>query len=561
MEEVTSNLSELHEQLASPPAQDDLGREDAPALRMTHVDDFVAPFTLSALQEDEYHRRFATLLVDTSRTRVGGTARVMCAMNAFGERIAIKVPTPAEDMDAHARADHEFQAHRVLSGVRGYPRLYGRGMLDGQPCLIQEWIEGEPLLGARLRMAVDDAGRISPLTAARIGRDLFDILARMDALSEPMAHGDISLRNVMVHTDQQPVEEQVQEGAFDLCVVDLGSSIFAMPSGDASGNARQRGGATPQFAAPELLATDGMGPAPQAAPALDVYAAARVVRMLLDEDTGLGAHAAASDIAAVLMREPEVAVMVSRVASGVSPYPDADEIKEALAQVDAMLFDVLDECLQVAPNKRPQAASARDALAAFCDQYADNLERALRGEAMESPLISSRRTGARWLTAHDRARIRSIGKGVTFSLWASCAVAAGVLLNGASATPVVGSIPEGGGVSGALVTIALLVLPLIGFLLRGRHVASGTGLARGTAGVLLGGVLLCALVLAAGFQTQASEHLAAMAALACCATSWCSMVLDYAFPAPSVKVQKRLGSGTGAKYALPKADERKTDHV
>ena len=76
-------------------------------------------------------------------------------------------------------------------------------------------------------LAVDDEGRVSPLVAARIGRDLFELVARMGFVEGGIAHRDISSGNVMVRTDRLSLDEQVDEGAYDLCLVDFGSAAAA----------------------------------------------------------------------------------------------------------------------------------------------------------------------------------------------------------------------------------------------------------------------------------------------------------------------------------------------
>ena len=74
-----------------------------------------------------------------------------------------------------------------LSGLKGFPRLYGWGEVDGVPAIVMEWVEGETLARLRSRFAVDDAGRLSPLVAARLGRDLFDLLCRMSLVGRALS--------------------------------------------------------------------------------------------------------------------------------------------------------------------------------------------------------------------------------------------------------------------------------------------------------------------------------------------------------------------------------------
>lgn len=91
--------------------------QTATSLRVIHLEDFEAPFTLPSEDREAYLRRFATLFVDESRMREGSTGKIFQAVNAFGERFALK---EYEDTSAQ-RIDHEYGAHRLVSGIKGYP--------------------------------------------------------------------------------------------------------------------------------------------------------------------------------------------------------------------------------------------------------------------------------------------------------------------------------------------------------------------------------------------------------------------------------------------------------
>lgn len=119
--------------------------------------------------------RFTMLFADDATMRRGGIGRVTRAVNAQGEAVALKqliLPTRDEFDDdvAHealvakfkAAFREEYECHRALSGLKGFPRLYGWGEVDGVPAIVMEWVEGETLARLRSRFAVDDAGRLSP---------------------------------------------------------------------------------------------------------------------------------------------------------------------------------------------------------------------------------------------------------------------------------------------------------------------------------------------------------------------------------------------------------------
>ena len=174
-----------------------LGRDSMVGLRLARVDGFEPAIALGQDELPAYLRRFTMLFADDATMRRGGIGRVTRAVNAQGEAVALKqliLPTRDEFDDAVAHEAlvakfkaafrEEYECHRALSGLKGFPRLYGWGEVDGVPAIVMEWVEGETLARLRSRLAVDDAGRLSPLVAARLGRDLFDLLCRMSLVGE-----------------------------------------------------------------------------------------------------------------------------------------------------------------------------------------------------------------------------------------------------------------------------------------------------------------------------------------------------------------------------------------
>ena len=392
----------------------------APGLRLVRAEGFEPACELAAGGRDDFLRRFSVLLIDDAGARRGGLGRVARALNARGESFAVKtlalpgeagVAGVAGDPSRHgellARAfDEEYEAHRRLSGLRGLPRLYGRGLVDGSPALIMEWVAGETLEHAARTLAVDDEGRLSPLTAARLARDLFDLVASMGQVEGGFAHRDLSPANVMVCTAHLSLADQVEEGAFDLRVVDFGSSALAdrRDTSLTEGFGTPRG-ATPDYAPPEML-TDDVPQAPDArvSPAVDVYAAAgvayRLVSGRLPFDLGaqgevrspyrckteavpaslVAAHGAAADPASVLRREPEVTAALATSLGQTRPHLGEEALRAALEAVDSQLGDLILPCLAVDQAARPSAADVRDGLAGFCRRYVGDVRRALAGE-------------------------------------------------------------------------------------------------------------------------------------------------------------------------------------
>lgn len=508
----------------------------ASSYRVVHLDGFEPPFTLAPEQREPYLRRFSTLFIDDARTRRGSAGSVLHAINAFGERFALKVRNPIAGSDVCF--SQEYEAHRRVSEIKGFPRLFGIATLEGEPVLVMEWIEGEPLYRVCMRMAVDEAGRISPLNVARLGRDLFNVLARTDALEDPVVHGDLSLGNIMICTAQQSLDGQVQEGSFDIRVIDL-SSARVQGAGQGAVSSQPMSAATPEFAAPEMegwmVTEDNASPTSAA----DVHAAASILLHLLHgRDSSETAHGLQNDVSAVLLHEPEVAVAVSRAASDLSPAPSAQEVADALLLAEQPLEDILRSCLEEDPCKRPTAGAMRTALGSFCSGYALNIARALRGEVIEPCTAPFIYKGADRLSRRARTLIRVIGKGLSYGLLLAVMAIAAVVVIVQDAT-IVGCGLE---MRGAFVLpwVAALCLPaVLGIVFRGRIIASSGGFGRGSVGVLLGGAVLLGMVLAASFEPGAFKQLFFAAVFAATAMAWCPLVLDFAFPAPSARVRKR----------------------
>lgn len=397
-----------------------LNRDPMVGLRLARVGGFEPAIALSPDELPVYQRRFAMLFADDGTMRRGGIGRVTRAVNAQGEAVALKqliLPTCDEFDDdvAHealvtkfkAAFREEYECHRALSGLKGFPRLYGWGEVDGVPAIVMEWVEGETLARLRSRLAVDDAGRLSPLVAARLGRDLFDLLCRMNLVGEGFVHRDISPANIMVRTAHLPLDRQLAEGTFDLCLIDFGSSLALE-----SASAVARGGgkesfteryatlrrATVAYAPPEML-TDDIADLRvlRMSPAIDVYAAASTVyeliagvapyevapsasgtsgsrkktrdiaspyRLKMDTrpDYPVGAHAPDCDLTQLLRREPDVALAAAEQAQQMGLEPDSEELRDALAFVDAQLFDVVMACLSCNQGDRPEPVAVEAAL-------------------------------------------------------------------------------------------------------------------------------------------------------------------------------------------------------
>ena len=594
-----------------------LDRDPMVGLRLARVDGFEPAIALGSDELPVYLRRFTMLFADDVTMRRGGIGRVTRAVNAQGEAVALKqliLPTRDEfDDDTAYEAlvtkfkaafREEYECHRALSGLKGFPRLYGWGEVDGVPAIVMEWVEGETLARLRPRLAVDDAGRLSPLVAARLGRDLFDLLCRMNLVGEGFVHRDISPANIMVRTARLPLDQQLAEGTFDLCLIDFGSSLALEPASAVAGTGGKASfteryatlrRATVAYAPPEML-TDDIADLRvlRMSPAIDVYAAASTVyeliagvapyevapgasgtsgsrkktrdiaspyRLKMDTrpDYPVGAHAPGCDLTQLLRREPDVALAAAEQAQRLGLGPDSEELRDALAFVDAQLFDVIMACLSCSQGDRPEPAAVEAALTTFCDHYAQNVGRSLRGEPLTPcPMDASGRMVR---------RAAMIGTTVACGvLWAAVVVSAALLVSGARATVAMGPLVWSGKLPG---TVAALALALPGV----AGIAAGAMSHDRRAGFLHGVLALSAcevpaLVVAACavFSQRAVVSGLVAALIATYALTWFLLAMGFAFELPVAAPRRAktqtatpLAGGAAAARAFARATEAPSD--
>lgn len=596
----------------------------AGARRVVHLDAFEIPQTMDDADRAAYLRRFVTLFVDEGSRRRGGIGRVERATNAFGEQFALKTLVLPERLELESAEEHErhiaglveafreeYACHRALSGLKGFPRLYGFGQVGGVPALVMEWVEGVTLEQARRQLAIDGQGRLSPLTAARIGRDLFELIERMTLVEDGFVHRDISLGNVMVRTSRLSVLEQADEGTFELCLIDFGSTAAAAVHGTSFTTARGVSRkATADYAPPEMLTDDIAGVDDlRKSPSIDVYAGAGVVYDLIaarppflfvqDAEgravsapdaaarAGAGAgvspyrtktervaepphtaHEQARDLDAVLVREPEAAVALEQALADIAPRPDAEEVRDALAFVDRALAEIVMAGLAVEQKRRPSAVEMCGALRSFCLHYAENVARSVHGEPL-IPCTAATADGAFGASARSRAAVRACAKAVSAAVWIAVSASAGMLAGGAGASLSLASLGWDGAASGWAVAIALAAPGVLGLLARWRGGATRAGFARGTAALLASAALVLAGLLAAQVEPAALRVGLLAGWFATLAAGWCPLVVDYALavePAGRRRLRAELPgkpaergdvlAGTGASVAaLDEADD------
>lgn len=574
--------------LASAAAQS-LNRDPMVGLRLARVDGFEPAVALGTDELPAYLRRFTMLFADDATMRRGGIGRVTRAVNAQGEAVALKqliLPTRDEFDDdvAHealvtkfkAAFREEYECHRALSGLKGFPRLYGWGEVDGVPAIVMEWVEGETLARLRPRLAVDDAGRLSPLVAARLGRDLFDLLCRMNLVGEGFVHRDISPANIMVRTARLPLDRQLAEGTFDLCLIDFGSSLALEPASAVAGTGGRESfteryatlrRATVAYAPPEML-TDDIADLRvlRMSPAIDVYAAASTVyelvagiapyevapstsgtsgsrkktrdiaspyRLKMDTrpDYPAGAHAPGCDLTQLLRREPDVALAAAEQAQQMGLEPDSEELRDALAFVDAQLFDVVMACLSCNQGDRPEPAAVEAALTTFCDHYAQNVGRSLRGEPLTPcPMDASGRVAR---------RAAMIGAAAVCGLvWAVVVVSAALLASGARMTVAVGHISWSGTLPGIVAALALALPGMAGIAVGAMAHDRRTGFLQGVLALSACEVPVLIAVACIVFSQRAVASGFVAALIATYALTWFLLAMGFAFELPVVSARR-----------------------
>ena len=584
--------------LASAAAQS-LNRDPMVGLRLARIDGFEPAVALGTDELPAYLRRFTMLFADDATMRRGGIGRVTRVVNAQGEAMALKqliLPTRDEFDDdvAHealvakfkAAFREEYECHRALSGLKGFPRLYGWGEVDGVPAIVMEWVEGETLARLRPRLAVDDAGRLSPLVAARLGRDLFDLLCRMNLVGEGFVHRDISPANIMVRTARLPLDQQLAEGTFDLCLIDFGSSLALEPASAVAGTGGKESfteryatlrRATVAYAPPEMLTDDIVDlRVLRMSPAIDVYAAASTVyeliagvapyevapstsgtsgsrkktrdiaspyRLKIDTrpDYPVGAHAPGCDLTQLLRREPDVALAAAEQAQQMGLEPDSEELRDALAFVDAQLFDVVMACLSCNQGDRPEPAAVEAALTTFCDHYAQNVGRSLRGEPLTPcPMDASGRVAR---------RAAMIGAAAVCGLvWAVVVVSAALLASGARVAVAVGHISWSGTLPGIVAALALALPGMAGIAAGAMAHDRRTGFLHGVLALSACEVPVLIAVACTVFSQRAVVSGFVAALIATYALVWFLLSMGFAFELP-VAAPRRAKTQTATPLA------------
>ena len=233
-----------------------------------------------------------TLFVQSEGGQAGGSGNIYKASNAQGETFALKrlkisatsastessekprrkelrhssgssnssSPIPEYVTQGSAAAFYEeYRIHLAIGQLRGFPQVFGFGLIGNDPVIVMEWVEGATLRKA-LREREKREGSPLPLMAAvDLGIAILDALERANALEQGFVHRDLSPRNIMLRGDRTSPEQQLRTGEFDLCLIDFGSAspqlqTGADPTFTMSAGVWRMG--TPAYAPPEMLSSD-----------------------------------------------------------------------------------------------------------------------------------------------------------------------------------------------------------------------------------------------------------------------------------------------------------------
>lgn len=265
--------------------------DSEPSMHLLRFECFDASDPADGVNPDRAMRRFGTLIVEGMEPHgIDRPGRVYRVRNTEGERFALKtlheieLGSTARGTTEEVRATpaferaflEEYRNSATVSNIKGFPRAYGYGAIDSIPAFLMQWIEGTSL--SQLQ-AERDTAPMPARTVAQLGLAVLDVLDRTDHLDQPFVHRDISPSNILLRTDEHPLDEQLTSGVFDLYLIDLGSasSISTVsPTFTMQFNVLRNG--TPAYAAPEMLTNDVAGvDALRLSPSIDVYALCSVL--------------------------------------------------------------------------------------------------------------------------------------------------------------------------------------------------------------------------------------------------------------------------------------------
>ena len=229
-------------------------------VKVLQLSNFMPTFACPSSTAEDLQRKFSTFLV--SNEPLHGTVRE--ALNTQKELYVLKSPlflrgkeqAATHPTDAqHLLILEEYRISQAVSNIKGFPKVYGLGYSDDSPVMVAEYIQGITLADA-FKLLPRNASKpgINPYIAATVIQTATAILLNARCLDGEFVHRDLSPQNIMVQTSKQSLEQQIEQGIFDLRIVDMGSAYLCNnESLLKSANKPIYRFGTPEYAAPEML--------------------------------------------------------------------------------------------------------------------------------------------------------------------------------------------------------------------------------------------------------------------------------------------------------------------
>ena len=227
-------------------------------------------------------RRFSTL-VPLGAPATGGLGVVLHARTTdpSATEVALKTPrhrpgcTADEIRRDDATLSEEYKTLCQVSNLRFFPTAFGRARTaTGDPALLMEWVGGRSL--DEYRRARWPHG-CPGATVAALGEAMLVALDSTRALSATFVHRDLAPKNVIIRTGGASLALQEERGAFDVCLIDLGSAELVSHDLTFTQRAGLARGGQPPYAAPEMLSDAASGLGSRASQKVDVYAVASIL--------------------------------------------------------------------------------------------------------------------------------------------------------------------------------------------------------------------------------------------------------------------------------------------
>ena len=310
--------------------------DSAAPVELLRLDEFSPALAASPDEAAEVRRRFETLLLPLAATgakrHTSSANHVYKALNTQGQELAVKVLTPvcaekdgdvteeqAQEQNRTRMAAflEEYRSLVTLTNLKGFPRVYGMGTVGEASLIVMEWVEGITLaelmtqLPASTRADADGTRRhcIRPDVVADIMLSVLSVLEGTRALDRTFTHRDLSPRNILVRTSRLGLKQQLESGAYDVMLVDLGSSLVQQED-EPTFTMRQRAWrfGTAEYAAPEMLTRDIEHVEElRRSETVDTYALCSIAYQMLTGCTpfGLSKHAVISPYLAKMDEKPK----------------------------------------------------------------------------------------------------------------------------------------------------------------------------------------------------------------------------------------------------------------